>query len=86
LQARLAHQLHESASVHLWPCGIPEIKKFEAALPGYQLNMVSKEYLNALIYSGPEAEKHIYLYHHDNHALRCYNQHACLSCTKAVLP
>ena len=29
--------------------------------------MVSKEYLNALIYSGPEAEKHIYLYHHDNH-------------------
>jgi hypothetical protein len=48
-------------------CGIPEIKKFEAALPGYQLNVVSKEYLNALIYSGPEAEKHIYLYHHNNH-------------------
>ena len=57
LQARLAHQLHESAGVPLGPCGIPEIKKFEAALPGYQLNVVSKEYLNALIYSGPEAEK-----------------------------
>ena len=29
--------------------------------------MISKEHLNALIYSGPEAEKHLYLYHHDNH-------------------
>ena len=67
MQARLAHQLHESAGVPLGPCGIPEIKKFEAALPGYQLNVASKEYLNALIYSGPEAEKHIYLYHHNNH-------------------
>ena len=36
-------------------------------LTGYQLNIVSKEHLNALIYSGPEAEKHLYLYHHDNH-------------------
>ena len=85
----IKHQLHESASVHLGPCGIPEIKKFEAALPGYQLNMVSKEYLNALIYSGPEAEKHIYLYHHDNHydvitsmpAIRARKQH-CHKCKK----
>jgi hypothetical protein len=36
-------------------------------LAGYQLNIVSKEHLNTLIYSGPEAEKHLYIYHYDNH-------------------
>jgi hypothetical protein len=65
LQGRLAHELHEAAGVPLGPCGIPEIKRFQAVLPGYQLNMVSKDHLNALIYSGPEADKCIYLYHHD---------------------
>ena len=63
----MAHELHEAAGVPLGPCGIPEIKRFQAVLPGYQLNMVSKEHLNALIYSGPEADKCIYLYHHDSH-------------------
>jgi hypothetical protein len=67
LQGRLAHKLHEAAGVPLGPCGIPEIKRFQAVLPAYQLNMVSKEHLNALIYSGPEADKCIYLYHHDSH-------------------
>ena len=67
LQGRLAHELHETAGVHLGPCGINEIKKFQAVLPGYQLNVVSKEHLNAMIYSGPEADKCLYLYHHDNH-------------------
>ena len=66
-QTTLACQLHESAGVPLGSCGIPEVKKFQAALPDYQLNVISKEHLNALIYSGPEAEKHLYLYHHDNH-------------------
>ena len=66
-QTNLAHQLHESAGVPPGCCGIPEIKKFQAALPDYQLNVISKDHLNALIYSGPEAEKHLYLYHHDNH-------------------
>ena len=54
-------KLHEAAAVPLGPCGIPEIKRFQAVLTGYQLNMVSKEHLNALIYSGPEADKCIYL-------------------------
>jgi hypothetical protein len=66
-QTNLAHQLHESAGVPPGSCGIPEIKKFQAALPDHQLNVISKDHLNALIYSGPEAEKHLYLYHHDNH-------------------
>jgi hypothetical protein len=67
VQGRLARELHESAGVPLGSCGIPEVKKFQAALPDYQLNVISKEHLNALIYSGPESEKHLYLYHHDNH-------------------
>jgi hypothetical protein len=66
-QTTLVQELHESAGVPFGSCGIPEVKKFQAALPDYQLNVISKEYLNALIYSGPEAEKHLYLYHHDNH-------------------
>ena len=67
MQTRLAQEFHELSGVPLGPCGIPEVNKFQAALPVYQLNVVSKEHLNALIYSGPEAEKHLYLYHHDNH-------------------
>ena len=46
-QGQLAHKLHETAGVPLGPCGIEEIKKFQAVLPGYQLNVVSKEHLNA---------------------------------------
>ena len=67
IQTRLAQEPNETSGVPLGPCGIPEVKKFQATLHGCQLNVVSKEHLNALIYSGPEAEKHLYLYHHDNH-------------------
>ena len=67
MQSRLARELHESAGVPLCTCGIPEVKKFQAALPDYQLNVISKEHLNALIYSGPEADRCLYLYHHDDH-------------------
>ena len=67
MQTRLAQELHETFGVSLGACGISEVKKFQAALPGYQLNVVSKEHLNALIYSSPDAEKHLNLYHHDNH-------------------
>jgi hypothetical protein len=59
-------ELHETAGVPLGSCGIAEVKKFQAALPGHQLNVISKEHLNAMIYSGPEADKCLYLYHHDN--------------------
>ena len=67
IQTRLAQELNETSGVPLGPCGIPEVKKFQATLHGCQLNVVSQEHLNALIYSGPEAEKHLYMYHHDNH-------------------
>jgi hypothetical protein len=60
-QTTHAQELHESASVPLGSCGFPEVKKFQATLPDYKLNVISKEHLNALIYSGPEAEN-IYIY------------------------
>jgi hypothetical protein len=44
-----------------------EVKAFQAYLSDYQLNIVSKEHQNTLIYSGPDAEKRIYLYSHHNH-------------------
>ena len=67
LQGNLAHELHEKANVPLGQCGIEEVKKFQTYLTNYQINIVSKEHLNTLIYSGPEASKRIYLYAHDNH-------------------
>ena len=79
LQGQLAHKLHETAGVSLCPCGIEEIKKFQAVLPGYQLNVVCKEHLNAMIYSGPDAEKYLYLYHHDNHYVVITNVPAFLA-------
>ena len=43
------------------------MRKFQTYLTGYQINIISKEHLNSIIYSGPEASKHIYLYAHDRH-------------------
>ncbi len=67
LQTRLAQELHQSAGVPLGPCGLDEAKQFQAYLIDYQINIVSKEYGNKIIYTGPEKEKRIYLYLHDNH-------------------
>lgn len=40
IQRRRAKELHQLAGVEEGPCGIAELKKFEAALPGYQLKVV----------------------------------------------
>ena len=66
-QQTLASALHETAKVTKTECGIEEIKKIQAVLDGYQLHIISKEHFNGIIYSGPEAEKKLYLYYHDNH-------------------
>ena len=56
VQRTMALDLHHSAGVPLKPCGIEEMKLFQAALPGYQLVVVSKDHFNAIIYKGPETE------------------------------
>ena len=67
LQARLAQELHQNAGVPLGPCGIEQAKQFQAYLSEYQISIVSKEYGDKIIYGGPEKDKKIYLYMHNNH-------------------
>ena len=56
----------KNADVPLGPCGKIEVKKFQTCLSDYQINIVSKEHQNSILYSGPENEKRIYLYLHSN--------------------
>ena len=67
MQTRLVRELHQNANVLLEPCGVEQAKLFQAYLTEYQINIVSKEYNNNIIYAGPEKDKRIYLYMHDNH-------------------
>ena len=67
MQTRMAQELHQNANVPLDPCGIEQAKLFQAYLFEYQINIVSKEYNNNIIYAGPEKDKKIYLYMHNNH-------------------
>ena len=68
LQERLACELHERAGVPIGACGMSEVRQFQAYLTEYEINIVSKEHQNAIVYTGPvEKEKKIYLYLHDNH-------------------
>ena len=69
-QRNAAHELHRKAGVPFGPCGISEVKQFQKYLVGYEINIVSMEHGNSIIY--PEqpyvAEtKRIYLYLHNNH-------------------
>ena len=67
MQTRLAQELHRNAGVPLGPCGLEQAKQFQAYLAEYQISIVSKEYSNKIIYAGPEKDKKIYLYMHNNH-------------------
>lgn len=67
LQTILAENLHKEADVPLQRCGISEIKRFQDVFTGYQINVISKDHFNGIIFSGPEAENQLYVYHHDNH-------------------
>ena len=67
MQTRFAQELHQNAGVPLGPCGIEEAKQFQAYLADNQISIVSKEYGNKIIYAGPEKDKKIYLYMHNNH-------------------
>ena len=67
MQTRVAHDLHQKAGVPIGSCGIDLVKQFQAYLTDYQINIVSKEHQNSIIFSGPDKEKRIYLFLHDNH-------------------
>ncbi|WAR14681.1 ZN358-like protein [Mya arenaria] len=67
IQQILAEQLHVKAGVPLGKCGIEEVKKFQAALPQYQIHVLSKDHFNGIIYDGLEGGVPIFLYYHDGH-------------------
>ena len=56
-QRSLALELHQQAGVPDGKCGIEDIKKFQEVLSRFQILVVSKDHFNAIIYSGPKAEK-----------------------------
>ena len=71
MQEKEAKKLHAAANVSLGPCGIPEVKMFQKHLTKYEINIVSGNQDNAIIYPPKTANNNnvtpIYLYLHDNH-------------------
>ena len=70
VQERKARELHELANVPLGPCGIPEVEMFQNHLTNYEINIVSTDHDNSIIYppkSTISKGKPIYLYLHGNH-------------------
>ena len=71
IQEKEAKKLHVAANVPLGPCGIPEVKMFQKYLTNYEINIVSGNHDNGIIYP-PEPSTNnnvtpIYLYLHNNH-------------------
>ena len=70
-QEKKARELHEAANVPLGPCGIPEVELFQKYLTSYEINIVSGNHDNSIIYPSKPSTSNsvtpIYLYLHDNH-------------------
>ena len=71
IQEKEATKLHDAANVPLGPCGIPEVEMFQKYLTNYEINIVSGNHDNSIIYPPkPSTNSNvtpIYLYLHDNH-------------------
>ena len=69
---RLAKELHRLAGVPEGPCGIPELQKFQAVLPGYQIKAMSIDPPYMLIFAGPTpSDKIIRIIKEDDHYDGC---------------
>ncbi len=69
-QERAARELHKKAGVPIGPCGISEVKQFQKSLPEYEINIVSMDHGNTIIYPECPSDvevKRLYLYLHNNH-------------------
>ena len=66
-----AKELHTAANVPLGPCGIPEVELFQKYFTNYEINIVSGNHANSIIYPAkPPTNSNvtpIYLYLHNNH-------------------
>ena len=93
VQGKAARELHEKAGVPFGPCGIPEVKQFQKYLTEYEINIVSADHQNSIIY--PERPttteaKRLFLYLHNNHydvitSMPAFLDHSyfCYECRKA---
>ena len=67
-QQTKAMELHRAASVPFGPCGLPEVEMFQKYLTKYEINVVSGNHNDSIIYPPkPSNKQPIYLYFHDNH-------------------
>ena len=70
-QEKKAKELHTAANVPLGSCGIPEVEMFQKYLTNYEINIVSGNHSNSIIYPPKPSTNNsvtlIYLYLHDNH-------------------
>ena len=70
-QEKRAKALHAAANVPLGPCGIPEVELFQKYLTNYEINIVSGNHDNSIIYPPQPSTVNnvtpIYLYLHENH-------------------
>ena len=67
-QEQKAKELYRLANVPEEPCGIPELQKFQAALPGYHIKIMSIDPPHMIIYAGPvPSDKMIRLIKEDRH-------------------
>ena len=70
LQRKRAKELHEKAKVPLGQCGIPEVKMFQEYLTAYEINIVSADHGDVIIYPHAPTQldvKPMYLYLHNKH-------------------
>ena len=68
VQERLAKELHRLAGVPEGPCGISELQKFQAVLPGYQIKVMPIDPPQMLIFVGPTpSDKIIRIIKEDHH-------------------
>ena len=59
-QEQKAKELFRLADVREGPCGIPELQKFQAALPGYQIKVMSIDPPHMINYAGPVPPTRLY--------------------------
>ena len=69
MQGHLAKTLMREAQIpEGQSCGIDEFRRFQKVLPGYDVVIISREFMNSIIFRGDiNAEKQLVLYHADNH-------------------
>ena len=86
-QERLARELLREAGVGEGSCGLPELSKFQTALPDYQIKVMRVGRPHMIVFAGPDRPRRILLLLEDGHydgctsyggwLNKCYYCHEC---------